>query len=145
TGRRLLSEWLDERVQRRVSPVNVLENGDQGVDKADGFDELETGREGLLPLHRGAGVSPYERRQANVEPRPFGRLRHQAGEQLGELLVAVGGRVGVENTRLSLHDLAESPERDAVAVREAPTATPLHGGLGGQPRERGTEFGHQAA
>ena len=99
----MLGEVLDERDHRRVRPVNVLEDGDQGVDAADGFDELEPGREGLLPLHRGAGVSPYERRQANVEPRPFGRLRHQAGEQLGELLVAVGGRVGVENTRRRLN------------------------------------------
>ena len=65
-------------------------------------------------------LDPEQREQPLAEPRALVAF----GKHRVELRRRDVGRVGLEDAGVGLHDLAERPERDALAVREAPALSP---------------------
>jgi hypothetical protein len=130
---------LEEREQRRIRPVQVLEHEHRRPLRRDGFAEPAPGCERLF-LGSGLGRRPHERRKACQEP---GSLGIVLGDRLLELGGSLRGRVRLEDAALGLHDLAQRPERDPVAVGKAASLPPAR-----QPRlgvDVGEQFGAEPA
>ena len=84
------------------------------------LEEPAPGGEQLLALGRGGGLDPEQRQQPLAEPRALGAL----GKHRVELRRRDLGRVGLQDPGVGLDDLAERPEGDPLAVRQAPALPP---------------------
>src|SRR5207237_6430676 len=65
-----------------------------------------------------------ERAQLGLEPAHLARFGYQSRHGLVELALRLPSRVALEDPRLRLDDLAERPERHALAVGEAAALAP---------------------
>ena len=110
-----LVELAQERQERVVGPMEILEDDDARLRVGDEREVPAPRREQLTPVAGALGLDPHERRQALEEPRSIPRL----GERPLQPLERDRGRVRVADARVGLHHLAERPEPDAVAVGEA--------------------------
>ena len=121
-ARRPVDEPLDEREQRVVRPVQIFEEQDEGPIGGDGLDEPLPGARRLLAIGLATPGEAHKRPQAVLQPlRVVG-----SGDGHAELRGGFGGRVRLEDPGVGLDDLAERPEGDAVAVREAAALAPVH-------------------
>ena len=107
--------------------MDVLDDDDQGALLGEGLEETAPCRERVVPtiaaeLRLAAEADQCEqmRLDASFVTRAGKRALDGRVDLLGDFL----GRVLFEHTRLSLHDLAERPERDSVAVRQAASLAP---------------------
>src|SRR3954447_3306682 len=119
-----VDELVDEIEETIVRPVEVFEDDDAGPAIGDGFEEAPPcGRCGLsarLPIPG----EPDERLELALQPAPLRLLRNAALEDVAKLPLRLVRSVRFEDSRLRLHDLAERPERDALAVWKASPLTP---------------------
>ena len=76
--------------------------------------------EQLLAFGGGRRLDPEQREQPLAEPGAFLAL----GKDRVELGGGHVGCVGLQDPGVGLHDLPERPERDALAVGQAPTLAP---------------------
>ncbi len=116
-----LREVRQEIEHRRIGPVEVLDDDDRRSVGRDPLDETAPREERLVARGGVAGVDADERQEARLEP---GTVLACGQDSLQLLRGSVRG-VGLEDPRVRLHDLAERPERDSVAVREAPSLPPM--------------------
>ena len=116
-----LGQMLQEREQRLVRPVQVLEHEHARPRRRQPFEEAPPGREQLLPLRRRGRLDPDQRRQPLQQPLPLRLLRGNGRVQLRHRHL---GRVGLEDARLRLDDLAQRPERDPLPVGQAAPLPP---------------------
>ena len=122
-ARRPVDETLDEREQRVVRPVQVLEEQDERADRRRSTSMKRCqAREGLLAI----GLAAARQADERAEARPAAtRASSAPGDGVAELRARFGRRVGLEDAGVGLDDLAERPERDAVAVGEAAALPPV--------------------
>ena len=59
-----------------------------------------------------------------MQPARLRRIGHEGGYDAIQLSLGLSGRVALEDSRLRLDDLAERPERHALAVGQAPPLSP---------------------
>ena len=115
---------LHEVEQRGVRPVEVFEHENGRPIGGERLQVPPPGRERLLPADaRDFVLRADERREPLRDPRSIGLVVDEVRD-VSQLLEGLGRRVRLEDARLGLHDLAERPERDAVAVRQAPSLAP---------------------
>ena len=117
---RPVGEVLEEREQRRVGPVDVLDDQHERSPLRDRLQEPAPGGEQLLLRRRLARVDPEQRQQPRPQPRPVVGLGQHRLQLRGRDL----GRVGLEDPGVRLHDLAQRPERDPVPVGQAAALPP---------------------
>ena len=110
---------VDEREQRLVGPVQVLQHEDEGPASGDLVEEPQPRSVVLLGVGLGR-VEADERAETLADVAVVRPLLHDALEE-------PGGRVRVvclEDARVGLHDLAERPERAVLAVGHAASVPP---------------------
>ena len=143
-----LRRFVEQVQQRRIGPVDVLDDDDERRLGGERREERPPARVDLLPdLARFHRLEVELRigdvhREGECGGRPPGIGGHVLGQQLAtrlaDLLERELGRVRVQDPRVALEDLRERPVRDPLAVREAPSSN--HGGAislrppGGTPR-----------
>ncbi len=110
---RLRDDLLHQLEERRLRPVDVLEQDDGGVLRAERLQQLAGSPRELLRRIR-------RRREADGCRDPVGDLR-VAGER-GELRERLLGRVALGDVSRLADGLGERPERDSLAVRKASPA-----------------------
>ncbi len=116
----MLDEVLEEVEQREIGPVQILDDEHRRIPLGDRLEERAPRGERLCALDARRRLEADERQQALLEPRPLVTV----GEHRSELVPGDLRRVALEDARMRLHDLAERPERDSVAVREAASLPP---------------------
>ena len=119
---------VQERQERRVRPVEVLEHQDRGADLRDVLQEPLPRRERLLAVGGRLDAEADQGHQALAEPVASRLVLGR--EDLVELRPDHVGVVGGVDAGLGLHDLAQGPERDALAVGQAAAAPPRHQHVG---------------
>src|SRR5262249_17771152 len=117
---RPLGETLEEREQRQVCPMQVLEYEYRLPCFCPTLEHTAPRRERFLP-RGGLAARTDERRQARLEPGEVGIV---CGEHVLELHLGLGGGVGIEDAALGLDDFAERPEGDSLSVGKAAALTP---------------------
>ncbi len=101
--------------------MEVFEEEDERPPCGGRLDVALPGAKRLLAIGVAAPREPHEWCQACLQP--LGVVDSQEG--LAELVLCLRRVVGLEDARVCLDDLAERPERDAVAVRWAPALSPV--------------------
>ena len=119
-ARRPLREVRQEFEEWWVGPVQVFDDDDSGTVRGDRFHEALPGGEGLFAGFGLAGVDSEQREQSRPQPVALLDLRKCCVELRGRRL----RRIGLEDPGVRLDQLAERPERDPLAVRQAATLTP---------------------
>ena len=137
---RVLHEVPDEREHRLVGPVDVLEHEHGRTGRGDGLEEPPPRGEQLLPLCGRGGLYADQGSQPLLQPLPVRLGFRDRRVELGDGFLR---RVGLQDPGLSLHDLAERPERDPLSVRQAPAQPPRD--AIGQGLDMPRELGDQAA
>ncbi len=118
-----VSEVLEEGEHGVVGPMDVLEHQDRRVGLGDGLEKRPPGGEELLALGARAGIDANERPKALAQPIAVGPGRDGVIDLgRGDLRI-----VGLEDPGLGLDDLAQRPECDSIAVREAAALAPGRG------------------
>ena len=100
--------------------MQVLEHQNGRPLRREALAEAPPRRKRLLLTGRFRG-RPDQRCQTGQQP---GTLRVAVGDRLSQLRARLRGRIRFEDAALGLHDLPQGPERDPVAVRQAPTLPP---------------------
>ena len=132
-------EVLEESQHGVIGPVDVLEHEHRRGVLGHGLEKPAPRGEQLVALCSRRHVESDKREQALAHPFPVGAGGHGEAELVaGRLHV-----VALEDAGMGLDDLAERPEADPVAVRQAATLAP------GEKRYAilgvGQELGHDAA
>ena len=123
-GVELFGELVDELEQVVVGPVEVLEHEHGGAALGERLEEPAPGRErgiagrSLLPRRKAD-----ERTELALEPRGLASRRDEARDR-ARLVGRDLGVVGLENPGLRLHDLAERPVGNALAVGQRAAPAP---------------------
>ncbi len=104
---------LDELEQGRLGPVDVVEDEDERPVRSELLEELAGGPRQVL--HR-------ERLLREPDRRLHARNHVGVADERAELPARLLGGVFLDDRRGLAHRLSERPERDPVAVREAPAA-----------------------
>ena len=128
---RPLHQILDEIEQRAVGPVDVLEHHDRRSLIGDPLEEDPAGREQVLLVADATLLEPEQVTEARPDEPALVRVGDVPLDRLREL-----GRCGrrllvLEDPGPSADHLGERPERNALAVREAPSLVPPD--VGDQP------------
>ena len=100
-----------------------------GPARRDQLQEPAPGRERLgaaVAAQLACGGEPGQRRQVRLDPARLVRVGDNVLDGDAELLLDVGRRVGGEDAGVGLHDLAQRPEGDAVAVGQRAALPPEH-------------------
>ena len=126
-----IGEALQERQHGVIGPVEILEHEHRRVGTRDPLEEPSPGGERFLAFARGFRLHPDEWSEPRTEPielfcwEPMGtqraiELRRRRARAESDL----------QDPGLGLHDLAEGPERDPLAVRagSAPDARRISSG-----------------
>ena len=127
---RPVDEVVDEVEQAVVGPVQVLEDEHGRALLGERLEEAAPGGEGLVapspPSRRSLRAEPDERAQVAVRPSALVLAPAISSRRRVRSSFAAASSVGVglEDARLRLHHLAERPEADAVAVRQAAALAP---------------------
>ncbi len=119
-GRAPVEQVLEELEQAIVGPVQVLDHEDA---RARAASASRNRRQAVNASSRPTSRRLVPRADERRQPGPIhARSASSVGESRDgrvELRRGLGGIVGLEDARLGLHDLAERPERDALAVGQA--------------------------
>ncbi len=125
-GSRPRDQVLDELEQRRVCPVEVLDDEDEGSLRRNRFEKGTPGGERLVAVRCGFALGgSNEPRELAFDPRPLGGAREERLDGCRELVARRRRVVGLENAGVCLDDLAERPQRDAFPVRQAASLPPV--------------------
>ena len=122
-ARRPVDQMVDEVQEPVVGPVEILEDEDQRMLLREVLEEVAPRRERLsarVCARRRIAAEPDERTQVRAEPV---RVVHRYERRL-QLRGGDVGRIGFEDPRMRLHDLAQRPEADPFAVRERSSVPP---------------------
>ena len=138
-----VEEVLQEVQQGVVGPVQVLDDEHARPPRRHLLEKPPPRGERLLAA-RGDAVAlrADERRKPGLQPCRLVHVRERLGHGLRELAARRGGVVRLEDSGFGLHDLAQCPERDALAVGEAAPVAP--GDEIGTIVEHGTKLRGQA-
>ncbi len=115
-------EVLEERQQRVVGPVEILDDEDAGTVRGQELAEPAPRSERLV-LCCGCAWDADERADPREQPVAVVDLGRHGPVELGGSL---RGAVRLEDAGVGLDDLAEGPERDAVSVRQTAPLAPAH-------------------
>ena len=116
---------VDEIEKPLVGPVQVFEDEHGRTPVGHRLDEAPPGRERLLAgLVTAVPGKPDEWSQRALDPCRV--LLAEIPRHLGQLARRLFGRVGLEDSGLSLDHLAERPERDALAIGKAAALAPVN-------------------
>ena len=118
---------VDEVEQALVGPVQVLEHEHEWALLGDRFEEATPGGERLRPMvasERLLALQPDERADMALDPVGF-RVLQEIAHAASQLGCGLAGGIRLEDARLRLHHLAETPERDALAVRQGTALPPI--------------------
>ena len=122
-----VDELVEEVEEALVGPVDVLDDEDERALLGETLEEAAPGGERLVPAIaselRLAGEAE-EREEMRLDPRLVARAGERVLDGLVDLRRDLLGRVLLEDAGLRLDDLAERPQRDPVAVREAAALAP---------------------
>ena len=144
-SRRPVHEVLHELEQRRAGPVHVLEDQDQRLVVRDRLEETPPSgkRFGSLGRRPGAGGARADQEgQAGLEPVPLGRIFDDGLDGRRELVGGLVWAVRFQDSRLTLDDLPQRPEGDALPVGKASALSPAR--PLGLPVDEGAELAYQA-
>ena len=121
-----VDEGVDEVEQPVVGPLEVVEDEHERPPLRERLEEDAPAGEELRVTFAEADVlghEPDERLEARSDPASL-RLAYQLLHGVRELRRSRARVIVLVDSRLRLDDLAERPERDAVAVRQAPAVPP---------------------
>jgi hypothetical protein len=121
-----VEQVLDEVEEAGVRPLQVLEDERDGRGLRHPLEEEAPSGEEVLFVARARLAEPEQMREARLETAPLVRRAHDRGERLAQLGERDLGRVVLADPRAHAHHLCERPVGDAVAVREAAAAMPVH-------------------
>ena len=110
---------VDEVEEVVIRPMDVVDDQDERSVLRERLEELPPGSEGL-----GAPIATAELSGAQAHQRAQMRLEAGVSHRLMELALDLLASVALEDPCLRLDNLAERPERHALAVREAPALAP---------------------
>jgi hypothetical protein len=106
--------------------VHVLDHEDERIRGRDRLQKASPRREGLLAVGRLSLLTQSdERLEARSDPVPLALIVHDGGDRKRELRGSLLRPIVLEDAGVGLHDLAERPERDALAVRKAAPLPPV--------------------
>jgi hypothetical protein len=128
----VLEKPLDEVQERVVGPMQILEHEHAWTAARHRFDERSPRRERLgLPItgELASALQAHQRAEMLFHPRGIALVRDEFGDSVVKLVAARGTVVRVQHPRLRPNDLAESPESDALSVRQRPSPPPRHARL----------------
>ena len=120
---RPVGQLIDKVEERIVGPLEVLEDEHQRPHVGERLEKAPPCDECLSPAvgaHVDVSAQPHQRAQVLLEP---GGVRH-AGQRGAQLLGRRAGRVVREDARVVPHDLAQSPQAHALAVRQRAAVPP---------------------
>ena len=116
---------VEELDQRRVSPVQIFDDEHKRTLSGNGFEKALPGGERLLAGNCYLGRFGADQwREPPAEPVAVGFVFDERVDRRAELRSCVCGTVRFEDPRMRLDDLAQGPERDSFAIREATALTP---------------------
>ena len=119
---------LDEREQGVVRPVHVLKHKREGTRGRYELEKATPSRERRLgPLVQADACRRRcsdQRRESGGEPLLLGAIRYDSLDSRHELRRRLVRSVGREDPAVLLDDLAQRPEGDALAIREAAPVAP---------------------
>ena len=115
---------LDEVEQRRVAPVEVLEDERDGRRLAHPLDEEAPGCEQICPLHLQPFAEAEQVAEHRLHPLALAVIGDVLPHHLAELRRRALLRLVLRDSGSHAHHLGERPECDAFAVRETATAVP---------------------
>jgi hypothetical protein len=139
-----VEQVLEELEERVVGPVQVLDDEHARSPGRELLEEPAPRGERLLTTCRHAvGLGGDERGEPRLEPRRLVLVGEHRRDRVGELSPRDRRVVRLEDAGLRLHDLAQSPERDALAVGQAPAVPPRDDV--GAVVERAAKLGHETA
>ena len=115
---------VQERQQRGVRPVDVLDDQHEWRPRRDRLEEAPPRRERLLPVRRLRPLRADEDAKPRDEPRPVVAVVDDVGDRCRQLLRDLFRAVGLEDPGVRLHDLAQRPERHAFSVGDAAASAP---------------------
>jgi hypothetical protein len=125
-GRSPRDQMLDELEQRRVCPVEVLDNEDEGSLRRHGLEKGAPGGERLVAIRGSFALGgSNEPRELAFDPRALRSAGEERLDRCGELVARRRRVVGLEDAGVCLDDLAERPQRDAFAIRQAASLSPV--------------------
>ena len=121
-----VDEVVEKVQQTIIGPVQILEHEHRRPSVGDRFEKATPRRRRGLGTGapRTVAADTDERAQRGLEPAPLARFGNQPRHGLAELALRVRTRVALEDPRLRLDDLAERPERHALAVGETAALAP---------------------
>ena len=111
---------IDEVEQRRVRPVQVLEDQQDGGPVRDPLEEPAPRREELDALERDVRARVEERRQARLDPAPVHFVRHELVERPFQLSSGELGLGALVDPGAAADHLGHRGERDPLAVGGCP-------------------------
>ena len=126
-ARHPVDESVDEVEQGIVGPVEVLEDEHDGLPLRQRLEEAPPRGEGLVEARlrgRPRLLDTGQREKVPFDPRRLGLVGNEVANGGRDLCPRLVGAVGLENSRLRLQDLRESPERRPLAVRKRATLPP---------------------
>ena len=123
---RPLHQVGDEREQRLVGPLHVLEDEHDGQALGHRLEEPAPGREEAFAVAVGDLRQPQQMAQRRHHPVAVLRVGHPFAHHGLELGPGCGGRLVLGDPGAHAHHLAQCPECDPVAVGQAAAAVPEH-------------------
>jgi hypothetical protein len=118
---------IDEVEESRVGPLEILEHEDDGPLFGDALEERPPGGEELVAIAATALVDAQQLQEARLDPAPLALIRDVLIERLGDARPRGRRVVGFDQSGSLAHHLAESPERDPLAVRGRAALVPVDG------------------
>ena len=119
-GARPRRDVIDEVEQRRVGPLEVLEDQEHRRPVGDALEEPAPGREELVPFERDVRARIEQGRQPRLDPATLGLVRHELDERPLQLPAGHLALGALADPGPSADHLGKRGERDAVAVGRGP-------------------------
>ncbi len=123
---RPLEQVLDEREQRLVGPLHVLEHEHDRQPLRHRLEEPPPGREEPLAVAVGDLREPEQVEQRRHHPFAVAGVGDPLANDRLQLRLGRRGRLVLGDAGAHAHHLGQRPERDALAVGEAAAAVPQH-------------------
>ena len=123
---RALDELVDEVEHRIVRPVQILEHEHHRPVLGQRFEVTAPGCSPFLRAHEPGFGQAGERTQVALDPLRLRCLDAGLSDGAGQLLTGLLGGVGLEDARLGLDDLPQSPKGDAFPVGKRAALSPAN-------------------